>query len=111
MDMRLLKINKKIIPTYAEKLQAYCHEFSEFNSRCEQLCNAFDAIATHHDRISSYAVRGMKQNALWLKRRMKEMEHKLEALCAEAYEKNRIGCKASNGLNSCWCNGRSDDSD
>ncbi|MES9861266.1 MAG: hypothetical protein ABW157_08515 [Candidatus Thiodiazotropha sp. LLP2] len=71
-------------PATINKLISYCDEFSEFNHRCEQLCNAFDHIATHHDTISSFAVRGMKQNALWLKKQMREMELKLEILREEA---------------------------
>ncbi|MES9941358.1 MAG: hypothetical protein ABW104_19215 [Candidatus Thiodiazotropha sp. 6PLUC2] len=77
-----MELSKKY-PTHSNRLKRYCNEFSEFNDRCEQLCNAFEHIATHHDTISSFAVRGMKQNALWLKRRMKEMEQKLETLCEE----------------------------
>jgi hypothetical protein len=72
-------------PRVPDRLQAYCVEFSEFNKRCEQLCNAFDNIATHHDSISSFAVRGMKQNAVWLKKRMNEMKQKLESLCHDSY--------------------------
>jgi hypothetical protein len=68
----------------SDRLQSYCHEFTEFNQRCEQLCNAFENIATDHDRISSYAVRGMKHNAIWLKLRMQEMEQKLKQLCKES---------------------------
>ena len=78
-------------PVLSDRLQSYCHEFSEFNQRCEQLCNAFDNIATHHDRISSYAVRGMKHNAIWLKLRMQEMEQKLNLLCEESSRINSLG--------------------
>lgn len=72
--------------TFTQKLEIYCNEFSEFNERSERLCNAFEDIATHHDSISSYAVRGMKQNARWLKRNMGEMEQKLKLLCKEALQ-------------------------
>ena len=75
---------KKNKPLLTEELYAYCHEFAEFNERCERLCNAFASIATHHETISSYSVRGMKQNAKWLKKRMNEMKVKLENLCDES---------------------------
>ncbi|MCG7995529.1 MAG: hypothetical protein JAZ06_08945 [Candidatus Thiodiazotropha taylori] len=76
----------KAAPSYSNRLKSYCDEFSEFNLRCEQLCRAFDHIATHHDSISSFSVRGMKQNALWLKWRMKEMEQKLTRIYEDMYE-------------------------
>ncbi|MEJ2612717.1 MAG: hypothetical protein P8179_22330 [Candidatus Thiodiazotropha sp.] len=70
-------------PHINEKLHTYCVEFSEFNKRCEKLCNAFANIATHHESISSYSVRGMQQNAKWLKYRINEFKTKLENLCDE----------------------------
>ncbi|ODB82411.1 hypothetical protein A3195_19825 [Candidatus Thiodiazotropha endoloripes] len=78
----------KAAPSYSDRLKIYCDEFSEFNLRCEQLCRAFDHIATHHDSISSFSVRGMKQNALWLKWRMQEMEQKLTRLYEETCQTN-----------------------
>jgi hypothetical protein len=82
----MLKLKEEL--SYTTKLKNYCDEFSEFNQRCEQLCRAFDHIATHHDAISSFSVRGMKQNALWLKWRMKEMELKLTRLYEETCHTN-----------------------
>jgi hypothetical protein len=86
----LLKGSTDTQLTFAQKLEIYCNEFSEFYERSERLCNAFEDIATHHDSISSYAVRGMKQNARWLKRNMGEIEQKLELLYKEL-DQNELG--------------------
>ncbi len=70
-------------PCIKNQLHIYFDEFEEFNKRCEKLCNAFESIATDHDSISSYSVRGMKVNAYWLKSRVNELKLKLESLCNE----------------------------
>jgi uncharacterized protein YdcH (DUF465 family) len=64
-------------------LRSYSNEFAEFNDRCEKLCDEFEHIAINHESISSYSVRGMKENAVWLKNRINELNLKLENLCRD----------------------------
>jgi hypothetical protein len=67
------------------ELRRYCDEFSEFNRRCERLCEALADIATHHESISSFSVHGMRHNANWLKYRISDLNSRLH----ELYEKTR----------------------
>jgi hypothetical protein len=66
-----------------DELRLYCDELSEFNLRCERLCGALAAIATHHESISSFSVRGIRHNANWLKYRVSDFNLRLQNL----YEK------------------------
>jgi hypothetical protein len=67
----------------SDELRHYCDELSEFDRRCERLCKALAEIATHHESISSFSVRGMRHNANWLKYRVNDFSRRLHAL----YEK------------------------
>jgi hypothetical protein len=68
----------------SNELRHYCDELSEFNRRCERLCEALAEIATHHESISSFAIRGMRHNANWLRYRVNDFNRRLCAL----YEKS-----------------------
>ncbi|MES9991574.1 MAG: hypothetical protein ABW098_06435 [Candidatus Thiodiazotropha sp.] len=72
-----------------EELRRYCNEFSEFNHRCERLCQALEEIAKHHQSISSFSVRGMGHNAKWLKYRISEFSRRLRALQQRALREER----------------------
>jgi hypothetical protein len=67
-----------------DELRHYCDELSEFNRRCERLCEALAEIATHHESISSFSIRGMRHNANWLKYRVNDFNRRLRML----YEKS-----------------------
>jgi hypothetical protein len=71
-----------------DELRLYCDELSEFNRRCERLCEAISAIATHHESISSFSVRGMRHNANWLKYRINEFNHRLQNLYEKTLDNN-----------------------
>jgi hypothetical protein len=71
-----------------DELRHYCDEFSEFNRRCECLCKALADIATHHESISSFSVRGMRHNANWLKYRIGELNSRLHELYEKALNAN-----------------------
>ncbi|MEW8027093.1 MAG: hypothetical protein AB2792_10095 [Candidatus Thiodiazotropha sp.] len=70
----------------SDELRHYCDELSEFNQRCERLCEALAEIATHHESISSYAVRGMRHNANWLKYRVNDFTKRLHTLYERALD-------------------------
>ncbi|MBT2972161.1 MAG: hypothetical protein B6D72_05065 [gamma proteobacterium symbiont of Ctena orbiculata] len=72
-----------------DELQYYCHEFNEFNQRCERICKALAEIANQHESISSYSVRGMRHNATWLKYRINEFSRQLQALHERAHREER----------------------
>ncbi|WP_316365548.1 hypothetical protein [Candidatus Thiodiazotropha sp. CDECU1] len=69
-----------------DDLHHYCDEFTEFNRRCERLCEALTEIATHHESISSYSVRGMRYNANWLKYRINDFNRRLRTLYERALD-------------------------
>ena len=71
-----------------DELRHYCDEFSEFNRRCERLCEALADIATHHQSISSFSVRGMRHNANWLKYRVNDFNSRLHDLYEKALNDN-----------------------
>jgi hypothetical protein len=63
------------------ELRLYCDELTEFNRRCERLCEALADITTHHESISSFSVRGMRHNANWLKYHVNDFSRRLQDLC------------------------------
>jgi hypothetical protein len=71
-----------------DELRLYCDELSKFNLRCERLCEALAAIATHHESISSFSVRGMRHNANWLKYRVSDFNRRLQNLYEKALNDN-----------------------
>jgi hypothetical protein len=73
-----------------DELRHYCDELSEFNRRCERLCEAIAAIATHHESISSFSVRGMRHNANWLKYRVNDFNRRLRNLYEKARDDNNL---------------------
>jgi hypothetical protein len=73
----------------SDELRHYCDELSEFNQRCERLCKALAEIATHHESISSFSIRGMRHNANWLKYRVNDFNRRLQALYEKAVDEQQ----------------------
>ena len=80
----MIKERENKADSLSDELRHYCDELSEFNQRCEQLCGALEDIATHHESISSFSVRGMRHNANWLKYRVNDFNRRLRALYEKA---------------------------
>lgn len=76
----MFKEREKHPDSLSEELRRYCDELTEFNRRCERLCEALAEIATHHESISSFAIRGMRYNANWLKYRVNDFSRRLHIL-------------------------------
>jgi hypothetical protein len=79
----MIKEREKTSDSLSDELRDYCEELTEFNQRCERLCEALAEIATHHESISGFAIRGMRHNANWLKYRINDFNRRLRVL----YEK------------------------
>jgi hypothetical protein len=84
----MFKEGEKNPDSITDELRLYCDELSEFNRRCERLCEALAAIATHHGSISSFSVRGMRHNANWLKYRVNDFNRRLQNLYEKALDDN-----------------------
>jgi hypothetical protein len=80
----MYKEREKNSDSLMDELRLYCDELSEFNLRCERLCQALAEIATHHESISSFSVRGMRHNANWLKYRVDDFNRRLCAMYEKA---------------------------
>ncbi|MEW8300965.1 MAG: hypothetical protein AB2712_19145 [Candidatus Thiodiazotropha sp.] len=85
----MFKGSGKKTASLSDELQFYCHEFKEFNRRCERICSALAEIANQHESISSYSVRGMRHNATWLKYRIEAFSRQLQALYERAHREER----------------------
>jgi hypothetical protein len=79
----MYKERVKTPASLSDELRHYCDELSAFSLRCDRLCEALADIATDHESISSFAIRGMRHNADWLKYRVNDFNERLCAL----YEK------------------------
>jgi hypothetical protein len=80
----MFKEREKTMDSLSDELRHYCDELSEFNQRCERLCEALADIATHHESISSFSIRGMRHNANWLKYRVDDFSRRLHILYERA---------------------------
>jgi hypothetical protein len=80
----MFKDRKNKTDSLKDELRLCCDELTEFNRRCERLCEALAEIATHHESISSFSVRGMRHNANWLKYRVNDLNRRLHALYEKA---------------------------
>ncbi|PVV05567.1 MAG: hypothetical protein B6D77_19140 [gamma proteobacterium symbiont of Ctena orbiculata] len=85
----MFKEREKKPSSLSDELRHYCDELSEFNLRCDRLCKALADIATHHESISSYSVRGMRYNANWLKYRINDFNRRLRTLYERALDEQR----------------------
>lgn len=85
----MFKESENNLDSLCEELRHYCDELSEFNRRCERLCQALADIATHHESISSFSVRGMRGNANWLRYRINDFNKRLYTLYEKALDEQQ----------------------